>query len=425
MNQDTLHNLDRFMVDLRQILSQGRKRLGLLLGAGTPMSLLVDENNNIASDGSPLIPDVARLTEIVIESLSGDDKAVIEALFPDRDRGVNIETVLTRIRRLSEAIENERIYGLDGSEYTALAERICSTIGTIVSPTLPDSPNPYTELATWIGGTYRDHPVEIFTPNYDLLLEESFERNRLPYFDGFSGSHQPFFDPTSISSDSLPARWSRLWKIHGSLGWEIDDGNIVRTGSRNATSLIYPDHLKYDRIEKQPYTAMFERLKSFLNTPDSLLLCTGFSFFDAHISAILDEALAANTHTAVIAFQFRTLQEEEAAKGLAIKRRNLSVYARDGGVIFGIEGKWQLGEPPTEEWLSIRNSFWDAGNGDGGSFLLGDFSKLARFVALTQAETLVPVPRNIEDEATRADAAGAVEGDMTSSMAGEATHAES
>ena len=425
MNQDTLHNLDRFMVDLRQVLSQGRKRLGFLLGAGAPMSLLVDEKNNIASDGSPLIPDVARLTGIVIESLCGDDKAVIEALFPDRDRGVNIETVLTRIRRLSEAIENERIYGLNGSEYRALAERICSAIGTIVSPVLPDSPNPYTELATWIGGTYRDHPVEIFTPNYDLLLEESFERNRLPYFDGFSGSHKPFFDPTSISSDSLPARWSRLWKIHGSLGWEIHDGNIIRTGSRNVTSLIYPDHLKYDRIEKQPYTAMFERLKSFLNTPDSLLLCTGFSFFDAHISAILDETLAANTHTAVIAFQFRTLQEEEAAKGLAIKRRNLSVYARDGGVIFGIEGKWRLGQPPTEEWLSIRNSFWDAGSAHGGGFLLGDFAKLARFVALTQAESLVPVAHSVEDEALGAGAAGEVEEDMTSSKASEATHAES
>ena len=170
---------------------------------------------------------------------------------------------------------------------------------------------------------------------------------------------------------------------------------------------------------------MFERLKSFLNTPDSLLLCTGFSFFDAHISAILDETLAANTHTAVIAFQFRTLQEEEEAKGLAIKRRNLSVYARDGGVIFGIEGKWRLGEPPTEEWLSIRNSFWDAGSAHGGSFLLGDFAKLARFVALTQAESLVPVARSVEDEALGAGAAGEVEEDMTSSKASEATHAES
>ncbi len=425
MSEATLHNLDRFMVDLRQILSQGRKRLGLLLGAGAPMSLLVDSNNKIASDGSPLIPDVAQLTGQVIEKLCENDRTVIDALFPDLDTRKNIETILTRIRRLSEAIENERIHKLNGSEYKALAERICKAIGEFVSPALPDGPNPYTELTTWIGGTTRDHPVEIFTPNYDLLLEESFERNRLPYFDGFSGSHKPFFDPTLISSDNLPARWSRLWKIHGSLGWEVHDGNIIRSGSRTATNLIYPDHLKYDRIEKQPYTAMFERLRSFLKTPDSLLLCTGFSFLDAHISAILDEALGANTHTAVIAFQFGTLQEEKTAKQLASRRGNLSIYARDGGVIFGIEGKWRLGESATQEWHTIRNTFWDSGSVDGGSFLLGDFSKLARFVSLTQAESLNPVIRGFEGEALIADPLGVDEVEKTSSTAKRAVNAES
>ena len=185
MIQDTLHNLDRFMVDLRQILSQGRKRIGLFIGAGAPMSILVDEENNIDLSGDPLIPDVARLTHMVINNLCENDDTVIKALFPKRDQTVNIETILTRIRRLSEAIENEKIFGLNGTQYRDLADRICSEIGKIVSRPLPDGSNPYTELSTWIGGTYRDHPVEIFTPNYDLLIEESFERNRLPYFDGF------------------------------------------------------------------------------------------------------------------------------------------------------------------------------------------------------------------------------------------------
>ena len=241
----------------------------------------------------------------------------------------------------------------------------------------------------------------------------------------FSGSHKPFFDPTTISSDNLPARWSRLWKIHGSLGWDVQDGNIIRTGSRDATSLIYPDHLKYDRIEKQPYTAMFERLKSFLNTPDSLLLCTGFSFLDSHISAILDEALASNTHTAIMAFQFRTLTEETSAKQLAIRRRNLSVYARDGGVIFGIEGKWRLGQPPTDEWASIRNTFWDVGGAGGGSFMLGDFAKLARFVALTQAEKLMPSTDGVEGQPDEAGVFQAADGDTASSTGGEAAYAQS
>ena len=425
MSQATLHNPDRFMVDLRQILSQGRKRIGLLIGAGAPVSIRVNAEDRIDKDGTPLIPDVAQLTDIVVGNLSENDTAIIEALFPQHDGAVNIEAILTRIRKLSEAIGNEQIHGLNGFEYRELAERICQEIGKIVSRALPKEPNPYTELATWIGGTYRDHPVEIFTPNYDLLLEESFERNRLPYFDGFTGSHKPFFDPTTISSDSLPARWSRLWKIHGSLGWDVQDGTIIRTGSRDATSLIYPDHLKYDQIEKQPYTAMFERLKSFLNTPDSLLLCTGFSFLDAHISAVLDEALAANMHTAIVAFQYKTLTEEEAAKRLAFRRRNLSVYARDGGVVYGIEGKWQLGQPPTDEWVSIRNTFWDADDSEQGPFMLGDFAKLARFVALTQAENLVPPSDGVGGKATQAYVLEATDGEPAVSMGGEAAYAQS
>jgi hypothetical protein len=39
---DTVHNPDRFMADLRQILSQGRKRIGILIGAGGPLSVRVD-----------------------------------------------------------------------------------------------------------------------------------------------------------------------------------------------------------------------------------------------------------------------------------------------------------------------------------------------------------------------------------------------
>jgi len=29
-------------------------------------------------------------------------------------------------------------------------------------------------------------------------MEEAFERLEIPFFDGFTGSYQPFFDPSSI-----------------------------------------------------------------------------------------------------------------------------------------------------------------------------------------------------------------------------------
>jgi len=391
MLESSIHNPDRFMIDLRQILSQGKKRIGLLIGAGAPVSIRINSSGTIDSSGEALIPDISGLTRQVLSELDEGDRIVVDKIIPELCDSPTIEDILTRIRRLSQAIGSATVYGLNGTGYASLADNICDKIGKIVNRKLPIEHNPYTELVSWIGGTHRDHPVEIFTPNYDLLLEEAFERVRLPYFDGFSGAHKPFFDATSITDNALPPRWSRIWKIHGSLGWEVFEDRIIRTGNRGSTKLIYPDHLKYDQITRQPYSALFERLRIFLTTPDSILICTGFSFFDSHISSVIEESLASNSHTAVFAFQYKTINQEPAASNLAIKRPNMSVYAKDGAIIFGVKGRWRPGQPPTEEWASIRSTFWlDNATGSEGQFLLGDFSKLARFFALTQAECIIP-----------------------------------
>lgn len=389
MLNTTIHNPDQYMADLRQILSQGRKRIGLLIGAGAPTAIRVDGDGCLVEDGDPLVPDVAGLTDSVVNALSEDDKEIIEALKRDLTGLINIETILTQVRKLAQAIGSACIHGLDSNGYDALARRICDAIGECVNVSLPQSSNPYTEVASWISGTRRLHSIEIFTPNYDLLFEEALERERAPYFDGFSGSYRAFFDAASVSTDELPSRWTRLWKLHGSLGWTIFGDSVVRTGSREATQLIYPDHLKYDQVTRQPYSALFERLRSFLTSPDTLLLCSGFSFFDAHICAVLEEAMTANAHSAIFAFQYKPLEEEEAVTSLARSRPNLNVYARDGAVISGVHGRWQPGQPPNEEWKAIRHTFWSLGpEGENGEFLLGDFAKLARFLALTQTQRL-------------------------------------
>ena len=384
----SLHNPDRYMADLRQILSQGRKRIGVFVGAGAPTAIRVDQENRIVEDGEPLIPDVVGLTDAVVTSLAADDRNTVETLGNEINGNVNIESILTQVRRLAQAIGSSQVHGLDGDAYGELAQRICDEIGRKVCSRLPDEPNPYSELVSWISGTQREHSVEVFTPNYDLLLEEAFERARVAYFDGFTGSHTPFFDPASVSLDELPARWSRLWKLHGSLGWKIVDDIVVRTGQREATELIYPDHLKYEQVTRLPYSALFERLRQFLTTPDTLLICTGFSFLDSHICAVLDESLAANAHTAILAFQYRQIEEEIAATKLAHSRPNLSVYARDGAVINGVAGRWQPGQAPNEDWRDIRRTFWSFATEENGRFILGDFAKLAQFLALTQAKQL-------------------------------------
>ena len=335
---DTIHNPDRFMSDLRQILSQGRKRIGLLVGAGAPLAIKVDFAGQLTVAGTPLIPGADELTQKVIAGLKGVEATAMVAIQQELGDEANIEKILSRVRLLEEALGKMVVEGLDGAGYGTLGKCICNIIGDIANVSLPKERNPYNELVSWISGTVRTNAVEIFTTNYDLLFEEAFEQARIPYFDGFTGGSSPFFDAVSVAGDDLPARWSRLWKLHGSIGWALEGGTVVRGRGRTATQLVYPDHLKYDVTQKQPYSAMFERLKRFLLTPDTLLLATGFSFRDAHVCAVLDEALAMNANTAVFAFQFQPLADEIAACKLAYNRPNISVYAADGAVVSGVSG---------------------------------------------------------------------------------------
>lgn len=385
---DGVHNPDRFMQDLRQILSQGRKRIGLLIGAGAPISVRIDENRMLDASGTPLIPGVDDLTAIALAKLAGDDLTAIEAIKAELGDKPNIEQILSKVRLLQQAIGGAVVNDLNSDGYKALGQKICAEIGTVVGATLPDEHCAYNELVAWVSGTQRNHPVEIFTTNYDMLFEDAFESAKAPYFDGFSGGHAPFFDSVSIACDDLPARWSRLWKLHGSLGWQVQGDAVVRGGGRDATELVYPDHLKYDLTQKQPYSALFERLKQFMLTPDTLLIAIGFSFRDAHVNAVLKEALAQNANTAVFAFQYQELAKEMPVRDMAFIHPNLTVYAADAAVISGVAGKWRTGELP-KNWAEIRASFWGKRWEDGDPvFLLGDFAKLTRFCALAQAHEI-------------------------------------
>jgi hypothetical protein len=392
MTSETVHNPDQFMADFRHILSQGRKRIGVLVGAGAPVAIRVNEaDGTLMEGGAALIPAVAGLTDFVIESLQGPTLTAMQAIRHELGGSANIEIMLSRVRLLATALGSttSTVNGLTGTGYRELGELVCNLIGQRVQVALPVGRSAYTEFISWIGGTVRLRPLEIFTTNYDLLFEEAFERARIPYFDGFSGGNAPFFDPVTVASDDLPARWARLWKLHGSLGWSIENGNVVRGRGKQATQLIYPDHLKYDLVQKQPYAALFERLKQFLSQPDTLLLTIGFSFGDAHISAVLDEGLAMNPGAAVFAFQYQALEKEALACKIAYDRPNMSVYAEDGAVIRSVLGKWRPGQLPNDQWEEIRKTFWACRNGaDKPVFTLGDFKEMARFCALAQATDL-------------------------------------
>jgi len=377
----SVHNPDQYMASLRTIIAQGRKRIGLLIGAGGPAGMAKEDGTY------PLIPAVAGLTELVLKAIEHDYAPLIKLLkaeLPQHD----IETILSRVRSLAKVIGASKVHNLDGKGFDTCGERICTEIGKVVDARLPKGPSAYADLVSWVTGTSRDYPIEIFTTNYDLLLEEAFEAVRAPYFDGFTGGREPFFDPVSIANNDLPARWTRIWKLHGSLGWcKGEREEVVRSGKSSATHLVFPEHLKYDQTQKAPYSALLDRLKAFLTTDDTLLISIGFSFADAHVAARIDEGLASNPSASVFAFQFKSLAEEKAACDLASRLPNFSVYARDKAVMNGTPGPWVLpADLPSKDWGPIRASYWGQPNpSDPQQFLLGAIEPLCKFFAASRS----------------------------------------
>ena len=264
--ENTSHNPDQHMFGFRQLATNGRKRIGILIGAGAPVSINIGSPN----DWKPLIPNIAGLEKIVLDTLSDGQKNVynqIKSSFPDS----NLEKVLSRVRMLAEVIGDGKIFDFTAKEFKDLSEAICNSIRDVVSQDLPSGANPYSELVSWINGINRKYAVEIFTTNYDLLIENALERAKTPYFDGFSGSKSAFFDPSSISKNDLPPRWVRLWKLHGSIGWESNEnGEVVRVPDSKNANMVYPSHIKYDQTQAAPFSSLFDRLKNFILEPDSL-----------------------------------------------------------------------------------------------------------------------------------------------------------
>jgi hypothetical protein len=134
---ETVHNPDRFMGDLRQVLSQGRKRIGILIGAGAPMSIRVDEQGKLDGKGKPLIPGVDALTTRAIAGLEGNDKTAVEAIRSSLTNGGNIESILSKIRLMQTALGDTVVSGLNGDGYLALGQKVCQGIGSVVGVKLP------------------------------------------------------------------------------------------------------------------------------------------------------------------------------------------------------------------------------------------------------------------------------------------------
>jgi len=371
---EAIHDAAQQARNLRQVLQDDKQRIGCFLGAGCPLGIF----DEAGTKSIVLIPAVVELTRRVADGLLAIDSAVgststfrpnWDALCveckPDGGKDPTVEDVLTELRTLANRRGSAEVLGMTKATLNALDDKICELIASEMRRKLPDYRNSYSRFASWIGGVHRDVPAEIFTPNYDLLFEQALEQHPLPHFDGFVGSREPWFDLASIEHDAIPARWTRLWKLHGSINWEkIEDrvngvpvARVVRV-SREAPVgrvMIFPSHLKYDQSRRMPYLAMLDRLKAFFHGKDAprLVIC-GYSFLDEHLNEVLLDGLRGNRNAQCFALMYSSLADHPKVVDYAVKQGNLTVLAWDGAVVGNRVGKYRLGTSGGEEhnpWL--------------------------------------------------------------------------
>lgn len=337
----------------------------------------------------PLIPDIAGMTSQVFEELSKSDSkeslaAVLKHFEIDGKARPNIEQFLSHIRLLAQVAGKDSVRGLKAEELRKLDSAACKFISGAASVSLPNTNTPYHHLTAWVGAVNRLYPIQIFTTNYDLLAEQALEQNRVPYFDGFVGTRDTFFDLQAMEQDQLPNRWARLWKIHGSINWsEDEDGKIHRRSSPGSKQLIYPSHLKYDESRRMPYLAMLDRLRTFLGQPAAILIVSGYSFGDEHLNEVILQGLQGNSTASAFALMYSQLAKHESAVRLAGTRSNLNVLARDAGVLGTRTAPWTTsdGKPGQSGAPAVT---WTGDQQDKSKFhsefVLGDFAKLGLFL---------------------------------------------
>lgn len=164
--------------------------------------------------------------------------------------------------------------------------------------------------------------ANIFTLNYDTLIEQASDASGVVLVDGFIGNVKRVFRPESYDLDFyFPAqttegrvhRFDRalhLYKLHGSINWYNDEqswenpyGLTCNNSGKIETGrdvIIYPSPLKYGQTLGLPYSELFRRFCTAISQPQSVLFVIGYGFGDDHVNALIHQSLAIPSFTLVI-----------------------------------------------------------------------------------------------------------------------------
>lgn len=153
--------------------------------------------------------------------------------------------------------------------------------------------------------------VNLFTTNYDTLIEDALAVNRRPFVDGFSSGGIGCWDGINGFERKNRSDAVLVCKLHGSIDWYISkESGLLRARygtkylSDMSSTLIYPQATKYVETQKDPFATLFSLFRNTLQRNyDNILIACGYSFGDDHINNEIEIALnSAANKTVLFAF---------------------------------------------------------------------------------------------------------------------------
>ncbi|MBE0418033.1 MAG: SIR2 family protein [Coriobacteriia bacterium] len=176
--------------------------------------------------------------------------------------------------------------------------------------------------------------LQIFTTNYDRVLEAGADLAGLHLLDRFVGSVAPIFrasrldldmhyNPPGIRGEPRYVEGvAKFTKLHGSVDW-VQAGQTIRRlglpfGARNLSAyleapgfegadplsvMIYPNAAKDRETASYPYVELLRDFAATVCRPNSTVVTFGYGFGDEHINRVVEDMLTIpSTHLVVIAY---------------------------------------------------------------------------------------------------------------------------
>jgi hypothetical protein len=171
--------------------------------------------------------------------------------------------------------------------------------------------------------------LQIFTTNYDRVLERGADIAGLRLVDRFIGALEPEFRSSRLQVDlhyTPPGARGEprhlegvvhLTKLHGSLDWRYERPRLFRSAlpfradfkhanlptSMRDSVIIYPNAVKDIETAQYPYADLFRDFSAALCRPNSVLVTYGYGFGDDHVNRIVSDMLTIpSTHLVIVAW---------------------------------------------------------------------------------------------------------------------------